>query len=380
MLPLHIELSVLKHIQIGKDAFKALTSITLQKLPKLKSLQFGSSYSSLEELNFLSFFYCSNSSLDLDKLSKIHSPIPLSEKQIIYCFVNVKKQLHSSLLMRNANNVCQSYNYEVFTSYQDPSRKLMKLKNQDFKWKSVERIKKNLIHKVYCKRTLFNNQLLQTNCNDIIPDSYLSFFQLQSQQIVISKSISSRSDVHTSVFESSHDITMSSSTQEQSVISPNILVSMSLHRTSTNTMFGRSITNSAQLLTCSSQLQGQLEQLYITEADDIAELEIVKFPRLKSVIIEKNSIPYVTLVSIHNNPLLESIQIGNGCGNGEIKDLGEEREFSRSVTISMNSSLQDIYIGDCCFKDFDQFELNSNHSRGFSNRCGIFGNIAFWNV
>ena len=41
----------------------------------------------------------------------------------------------------------------------------------------------------------------------------------------------------------------------------------------------------------------------------------------------------------------------------EVKD--EESEFSRIVSISLNSSLKEIMIGDGCFNEFDKFELNS---------------------
>lgn len=49
-----IELKLLKELILGKNAMLEMTSMTLRCLPRLKHLEYGSTFPSLEELYFMS--------------------------------------------------------------------------------------------------------------------------------------------------------------------------------------------------------------------------------------------------------------------------------------------------------------------------------------
>lgn len=309
----------------------------------------------------------------MDRLKRVVSPIPLSIKQIVYCGVNVQRRLTSSLSTQNQENISITYDVSIFQSYEKDDQNTLiqqdKLKDHDFKCETVDNYKHNHYCCIQKRREVFLKQLQTLSYQDYIPDNYLVFFQSQMPANYIEVSFSSHSDYPSSVVDGSLDMTTSASMigkLNNSLMKTN---SSSTRKTNFTSTFDRSVVNSSQLLHCSLQLQGQLQNLFLSEASDVAELKIVKFPRLISIHIQKNSIPHVSLVFIHNNPMLQVITIDEGCGNGEIIEQKENEEFSKIVSITMNSSLKEISIGDHCFAEFDRFELNSIIPVVFFNRC-----------
>lgn len=313
------------------------------------------------------------SHIDLDRLKRVMSPIPLSTKQIVYCGVNVHRRLTSSLSIQNQENVSITYDFGVFQSYQKDDLSAFtqqnKLKDHDFKCESIDKCKQRYHTIIQNQRNRFIKQLQNLSYQEIIPDNYLTFFQNQSPVNIMEVSFSSHSENPSSIASGSLDMTTSNSVIGKLNSSLIKTTSSSTRKTNFTSTFDRSVVNSSQLLHCSLQLQGQLQNLLLSEARDVAELKIVKFPRLISIHIQKDSIPFVSLVYIHNNPMLQIIIIDEGCGNGEIMEQKDNEEFSRIVSISMNSSLKEITFGDNCFAEFDRFELNSIIPVDLFNRC-----------
>ena len=216
-------------------------------------------------------------------------------------------------------------------------------------------IQKDLISGINKKRTKFYEALQQTSYTTVVPDAYLYSLQRPLQYTTLSTSFLPNT------IENLPSTTSSSSFMDKSSMNSTFLRSSTLPKILTSSGDDYSVKNSSDLLLLySSQLQRQIQKLVISEAIDMTELKITMFPRLVAVRILKNSIPCVSLLSIHNNPMLQYINIEEGCGNGEsIEVKDEESEFSRIVSISLNSSLKEIMIGDGCFNEFDKFELNS---------------------
>ena len=216
-------------------------------------------------------------------------------------------------------------------------------------------IQKDLISGINKKRSKFYETLQQTSYTTVIPDSYLYFLQRPLQYTTQPPAFFS------TTMENPPSTNSSSSFMDRSSMNSTFLRSSTLPKTLTSSGDDYVVKNSSELLFLySSQLQRQVQKLVISEAIDMTELKITMFPRLIAVRILKNSIPCVSLLSIHNNPMLQFITIEEGCGNGEsIEVKDEESEFSRIVSISLNSSLKEIIIEDGCFNEFDKFELNS---------------------
>lgn len=270
--------------------------------------------------------------------------MPLSKKQV---FLSIDSSLRSSSkrFVHSMDTVSAYLDTQSMDQYEKEDiewlEELSKIRNKKYNIKSVDEMKEAFKQHVIQQRHSFYKQLQHYPDTDLIPEEFKEFFSHSDlvQKKLLSLS-TTRSETQSSVQNSVSESYISSSFNITSVSS-----------------YLKSIQNSFQYIRCSNS-KNNVQTIVITKADDIDRLVISEYPRLYTLIIEKNSIPYVSAVVINNNPKLIRVVIEDHCGNESIRFSGEG-DSSRVVKIGFNSSLQTISIGNNCFKDFSQFEVNS---------------------